>query len=146
MQSKILKIVAIGFLFFLLGIVRVLEDKLFYDPFIQFYKRIHYIKEAPDFNLIKILAHTFLRYSINTLLSLAILFIAFRKKEVVRFSVIFYTTLFTILISMYVITVINFTEELHQILFYIRRFLIQPIFVLILLPAFYYQQKIILKQ
>ena len=146
MQSRMLKIVAIGFLFFLLGVVRVFENELFYDPFILFYKRIHYIKEAPDFYLIKILIHTFFRYSINSLLSIAILFTAFRKKEVLRFSTLFYITLFVVLISFYAITAINFSEELHQIFFYIRRFLIQPIFVLVLLPAFYYQQKITHKQ
>ncbi len=146
MQSKILKIAIIGFLFLLLGIVRVFEDELFYDPFTLFYKQLHYIKEIPNYSLIKILTHTFFRYSINSLISIAILFIAFRKKEIIRFSTIFYITLFIILISIYTITVINFTEELHQIFFYIRRFLIQPIFILVLLPAFYYQQKIIHRQ
>jgi len=146
MQSKILKSIIIGFLFFLLGIVRVFEDDLFYDPFILFYKQLHYIKEVPDFNLIKILTYTLFRYLINSLVSIAILFIAFRKKEVLRFSVIFYTTLFVILISFYTITLLNLSNQLHQIFFYIRRFLIQPIFILVLLPAFYYQQKIIHKQ
>jgi exosortase F-associated protein len=141
-----LKIAIIGFLFLLLGIVRVFEDDLFYDPFILFYKQLHYIKETPNYSLIKILTYTFFRYSINCLISIAILFIAFRKKEVIRFSVIFYITLFIILISIYTITVINLTEESHQIFFYIRRFLIQPIFILILLPAFYYQQNIIHRQ
>lgn len=146
MQSKTLKIVTISFLFFLLGIVRVFEDELFYDPFILFYKRIHYIKEVPGFNLIKTLTYTFFRYSINSLLSIAILFIAFRKKGVLRFSAIFYTILFIILISFYTITILNFSRELHHVFFHIRRFLIQPIFVLVLLPAFYYQQKIIHRQ
>jgi len=146
MQSKTLKTIIIGFLFLLLAIVRVFEDELFYDPLILFYKRLHYTKEVPSYSLIKILTHTFFRYTINSLLSITILFIAFRKKEVLRFSVTFYLTLFVILISLYTITITNLTEGLHQILFYIRRFLIQPIFVLVLLPAFYYQQKIINRQ
>ena len=146
MESKLLKVIIIGFLFFLLGIIRVFENELFYDPFILFYKQLHYIKEIPDFNLIKIVAHTFFRYFINSLLSIVIIFIAFRKKEILRFSVIFYTTFFAILISLYIITLLNLSHQLHQIFFYIRRFLIQPIFILVLLPAFYYQQKIIHKQ
>jgi len=146
MRSKIFKLIIIGVLFLLLGTVRVFENELFYDPFILFYKRLHYIKETPDFNIIKALVHTFFRYSINSLLSISILFIAFRKKEILRFSGILYAALFIILISFYTIIAINFTEELHQVFFYIRRFLIQPIFILVLLPAFYYQQKIIHRQ
>jgi exosortase F-associated protein len=30
----------------------------------------------------------------------------------------------------------------HLALFYVRRFLIQPIFLLLLIPAFYFQKKI----
>jgi len=142
MQSKKLRIITITLLFCLLGIIRVFEKELFYDPFILFYKQLHYIKETPGFDLIKTLAHTFFRYSINSILSIVILFIAFRKKEVLRFSIIFYLSLFVILISFYTITILNFSEELHQTFFYIRRFLIQPIFILVLLPAFYYQHNV----
>jgi exosortase F-associated protein len=35
-----------------------------------------------------------------------------------------------------------FGEQSKMILFYIRRFIIQPIFLLLFIPAFYYQKKV----
>jgi len=142
MSSKTLKILLIGLLFFALGLIRVFENELFYDPLIKFYKQIHFAKSIPNFELSKILLYTFLRYIINTTLSIGILYIAFRKKEVIRFSIAFYSIAFIVLISLYTVVTINLNKELYQILFYTRRFLIQPIFILLLLPAFYYQRSI----
>ena len=146
MIYKPFKTIIIASLFILLGLVRVFEDNLFYDPFIQFYKQLYFTKEVPDFNLGKLIIHAFFRYSLNSIISITILFIAFNKTAVLRFSLIFYAILFITLISCYLAIIMNFSEELHQLFFYIRRFLIQPIFVLVLLPAFYYQQNIIPKQ
>jgi len=139
MNLKILKIFLIGLLFFLLGLIRVFENELFYDPFIKFYKQIHLSKSSPDFEFLKISLHTFLRYLLNTILSIGILYTAFRKKEITRFSIAFYSIAFIVLISIYTLIIMNLNQGLHQIFFYIRRFLIQPIFILLLLPAFYYQ-------
>ena len=141
MNSKTLKITIIGFLFLILVLIRIFEDELFYDPFILFYKKILYSKNIPEINLINIILNTFYRYLINFLISIIILFIAFNNKEVLRFSIIFYTISFIILIGLYLYILSHLTKELYQVFFYIRRFLIQPIFILILLPAFYYQQE-----
>lgn len=138
--TKISKIITIGILFFIFILIRAFENELFYDPFINFYRQIQLVKNIPSFSFPKILMHTFLRYFINTILSIAILYIAFKKKEIILFSTVFYVFAFIILIGSYTITVKNLSEETFQLFFYLRRFLIQPIFVLLLLPAFYYQQ------
>jgi len=140
MQSKLLKAIIVGFLFILLGLVRVFENDLFYDPFIKFYKQLYFTQEVPNFNLTKLITHTLFRYLLNSIISITILYIAFNKKDILRFSTIFYSIIFLLLISCYTITITNFSEELYLIFFYIRRFLIQPIFILLLLPAFYYQR------
>jgi len=142
MNSKISKGLIIGLLFFALGLIRVFENDLFYDPFIKFYKEIHLAKSIPYFYFPKILLHSLFRYCTNTILSIMILYITFRKKEIIRFSIAFYSIAFIVLISLYTVIIINLNEQLYQILFYIRRFLIQPIFILLLLPAFYYQHTI----
>lgn len=142
MNSKISKSLVIALLFFAIGLIRVFENELFYDPFIKFYKEIHLMKSSPDFDFPKILLHSFFRYFLNTILSIGILYIAFRKKEIIRFSIVFYSIAFIVLISLYTVVIINLNEQLYQVLFYIRRFLIQPIFILLLLPAFYYQRTI----
>jgi exosortase F-associated protein len=53
-----------------------------------------------------------------------------------------YLLFFIILISLFFIVLFFFGETNKMTLFYIRRFLIQPIFLLLFLPAFYYQKKI----
>ncbi len=128
--------------FCILGLIRVFESKIFYDPFTAYYKTNYFEKETPNYELLAIITNTFVRYLINSIISIFILFIAFRKKEIIRFSILFYSILFIILISIYTITLLNFSDDLKQVFFYIRRFLIQPIFILILLPAFYYQNSI----
>lgn len=142
MNSRISKSLIIGLLFCVLGLIRVFENELFYDPFIKFYKQIHLMNSTPDLDFSKILLNSFLRYFLNTMLSIGILYVAFRKKGIIRFSVFFYSIAFIALISIYTIIITNLNEQLYQILFYIRRFLIQPIFILLLLPAFYYQHTI----
>ncbi len=132
----------IAFSFFLLVLIRVFETKLFYDPFIQFYKTIYFSSKIPDYSFTKIVLFTFLRYLLNSIISIFILFISFKKREITRFSVVFYSLAFIVLIFFYSIVLLNFSYELKQVFFYIRRFLIQPIFILILLPAFYYQNYI----
>ena len=47
---------------------------------------------------------------------------------------------FVILITVFVILIKNNFESGYLLPFYIRRFIIHPLFLLILLPAFYYQK------
>lgn len=140
MLSKPLKILIIGVLFIALALVRVFESKLFYDPYILFYKSHYSVDALKNLNFNLLLLNTFLRYLLNTILSIAILYIAFNKKDIIRFSTLFYSCSFIVLIIAYTIIANLLTEDTYQLFFYIRRFLIQPIFILLLLPAFYYQR------
>ena len=141
-MPKTVKIILILSLFIILGSVRFFENSLFYDPFIVFFKTQYSSKESPDIYLIEIIANTLFRYSINMIISLTILYLSFKSKEIIRFSLFFYSLAFILLIILYTIILTILTKETYQLFFYIRRFLIQPIFILLLLPAFYYQQKI----
>jgi exosortase F-associated protein len=51
-----------------------------------------------------------------------------------------YVFFFLILISSFFVIMYYYGEHNKFILFYIRRFLIQPIFVLLFVPAFFYQK------
>ena len=135
-----LKIIQLILLVGLLVLIRAFENNLFYDPFLSYFKeeKISIYPEIASFNLFLSL---FLRYFINTIISLAILYVIFKDFNLVKFSSILYTLFFVVLIiSFYVI--LNFFDESHKtILFYIRRFIIQPIFILLFIPAFYFQKK-----
>ena len=119
-------------LFFVLVLVRAFEQQLFYDPFIEYFKNDYLYDPIPLFSGSKLLMSLIFRYGLNTFVSLVIIFVAFQNKSFVIFSIKFYVIAFIILKG----------ELAHGYLFafYIRRFIIHPLFVLLLLPAFYYKQ------
>ena len=121
----------------LLGLilVRAFEDNLFYDPFLSFFKTDYQNKPLPDLNCYLLFGNLLLRYALNTFFSLIIIRLLFNERNLMLF------------IFLFVILVIVFFGLLHfsdqpdyLILFYIRRFLIQPLFLVLFIPAFYYQQ------
>ncbi|MGB1268169.1 MAG: exosortase F system-associated membrane protein [Flavobacteriaceae bacterium] len=140
MKRNFLRLLIISFLFLALVMIRVFENKLFYDPFIIFYKSHNSLDVLTHLNYSKLIANTFFRYLLNTLISIAILYFSFKKKEIIKFSTVFYCIGFIILITAYTLIVTSLSKDTYQLFFYIRRFLIQPIFILLLLPAFYYQR------
>ncbi len=139
-MSRGLKIflVIVGLL--LLVLVRFFEESLFYDPLLNFFKTNHTTQPLPDFEISKLLWNTLLRYLINGVISIGILWVVFQKKGVIRFSVLLYGILFLILITLFFI-LLNISEAgQHISIFYVRRFLIQPLILLLLVPAFYLHQ------
>lgn len=142
MQKWINTIAIIG-LFVVLAGIRFFETTLFYDPLLAFFRSEYHYAQLPEMQLSKLLLHTGLRFWLNTAVSLLILWLAFKDKNVLKFSVGFYFVLFIALISWMAFLVYNLSETSNfQLLFYVRRFLIQPIVVLLLLPAFYYQKNV----
>ncbi|KAB8154332.1 exosortase F system-associated protein [Kordia sp. TARA_039_SRF] len=141
-MKKIWKYIVIGFLFGLLVLIRAFEYQLFYDPFLNFFKYDYFQGTIPAYETWQLfLSHVF-RYGLNTLVSLTIIYVAFENKGVVKFSLGLYLVAFIILSSLYFYLIKHDLAEDYLLTFYVRRFLIQPLFVLILLPAFYYQRKI----
>lgn len=144
MKRKVYKnltsIILIGLVFILLIAVRFYES-YFYDPLQTYFKSDYLHESMPDLHTGKLLFHTFIRYFINTILSLLIIWIAFRKKSFLSFSIYFYSIAFVILLTAFWLSLLTNYDGSYLFGFYVRRFLIQPIFVLLLLPAFYYQLK-----
>jgi exosortase F-associated protein len=141
-MNRLLKITGIVLLFGLLILVRLFEADLFYDPLLVFFKQDYLYGKVPEVEFGKLMLHTAYRFWMNTLISLAILYVAFRDKDVIKFSLILYVLAFFLLFSWMSWLVTNASPESnYNILFYVRRFLIQPLFVLLLLPAFYYHRQ-----
>ncbi len=144
MQKKIRKEKIRVVLLFLsvLGLVfvRAFENRLFYDPFLQFFKYDYQNKPLPHFDAMKLFFGLFLRYVLNMVLSLAIIYLLFKQVSLVKFSAFLLLVLFIVLLILF-FGVLYFSEKPdYLILFYVRRFLIQPLFLVLFIPAFYYQQ------
>jgi exosortase F-associated protein len=125
----------------LLVLVRAYEDNLFYDPFLNYFKAGYYNLPLPEIDNFQLFFGLFLRYFLNTALSLAIIYVLFKDIEAVKFASILYLAFFIILVVAFFFVFSFFGETNKMALFYIRRFLIQPIFLLLFLPAFYYQKQ-----
>lgn len=134
------RILIILVLFFCLVLVRAFAGQLFYDPFIEYFKNDYLHKPIPAFSGSKLLADLLFRYSLNSVISLAIIYFAFQNIDYLKFSIKFYILAFVVLIVTFFIILKGELAHGYLFAFYIRRFIIHPLFVLLLLPAFYYKQ------
>lgn len=124
-----------------LVLIRAYEDVLFYDPFLKYFKTDYYNLPLPEIKNVSLFFGLFFRYFLNTVISLAIIYVLFKDIEAVKFASILYLVFFIILVVTFFFVFSFFGETNKMALFYIRRFLIQPIFLLLFLPAFYYQKQ-----
>ncbi len=139
-MSKLFKYILLLVLFGLLVLIRVFENELFYDPYLVFFQNDYLYIDSPRREVLKLVSFTTLRYILNGIISLAILYVFFKDKNIVKFSAIIYVLAFLVLLAIYLFFVINPKQEQYYMFFNVRRFLIQPIILLLLLPAFYYHR------
>ena len=140
LNNKVL-IIQLLFLVLLLALVRTFENQLFYDPFLDFFKQDFTNLSLPIVDSLSLFLALLFRYTLNTFLSLGIIYILFKDVAMMKFSLVLYCFFFIIFVVAF-FYIIYFTNENHNwILFYVRRFLIQPIFLLLFVAGFYYQKQ-----
>ena len=132
------KYILLFVLFLLLVLIRVFENELFYDPYLLFFKSDYLHMDFPRREILKLALFTSLRYLLNSVISLGILYLFFKDKSIIKFSAYVYLLAFVVLLVIFLYFVINPRQEDYYLFFNFRRFLIQPLFLLLLLPAFYY--------
>lgn len=140
MYKKLSNILIAGFLFLILVAIRYFEH-YFYDPLQTYFEYDYLHAKLPEINTAKLFFHIFLRYLLNAIISIGIIWVAFRKKNYVNFSSYFFLFAFIVLIIAFWFTLQTRFENYYLFGFYVRRFLIHPVFIIVLLPAFYYQHK-----
>ena len=133
----IFKVALIGALVGLLVLIRMFEYRFFYDPFMYFFEQA--FRDGTQLEIPgEYYFNVFLRFVLNTLISLLILFITFQSKGMVKFAVLIYVGFFTVLFPLFIYLMHHVQPEDYLAAFYVRRFLVHPVLILILLPAFYY--------
>ncbi len=133
------RILLILTLIFGLASIRAYENYLFYDPFLEYFKSNYQNKRLPVIDSFNLFLGLFIRYFLNSALSILIIYLVFKDLEMIKFASIVYIIFFIILILAFYLMLIYFGNN-KMSLFYIRRFLIQPIFLLLFLPGFYFQK------
>ena len=135
------KIIAITILVFVLVTIRAFEDWLFYDPFALYFKNDYLSLGFPKFDMLSLFLSMGLRFALNSVLSLGIIYCLFKDWALTKFASVLYAFFFVVLITAFFVLVL-FTDQYNNfIVFYVRRFLIQPIFLLLFIPAILYQKR-----
>tara|TARA_R110002049_G_scaffold138203_1_gene298198 strand:+ start:1196 stop:1624 length:429 start_codon:yes stop_codon:yes gene_type:complete len=137
-MNKIVTYLLVGILALFLVLIRAFEVDLFYDPYLTFFKNDYLYIDSPRREVAKLVLFTTLRFVLNTSISLGILYLIFKDKSIIKFSVLIYAVAYVLLLILFLYFVINPKQEDYYLFFNIRRFLIQPIGLILLLPAFYY--------
>ncbi|MAW97194.1 MULTISPECIES: exosortase F system-associated protein [unclassified Leeuwenhoekiella] len=121
--------------------IRIFENELFYDPLILFFKSAYLYETAlPKLDFLKLIIHAMIRFWLNAAISIIFILLLFRNRENFKILLLIYAVVFVVLLTAFILVLKNYSIDLNLLLFYIRRFLIQPMLLLILIPAFYYQR------
>lgn len=136
-MKGVVKIIIILGLVGVLAMIRIYEYTYFYDPFMYFFERAYRSGETIDYTF-EMFFNVFLRFSLNTIVSLLILWVAFRSWGIIKFSCLVFAAFFIILFPLFIYLMEHVQPQEYLAAFYVRRFLAHPLLVLILLPAFYY--------
>lgn len=120
--------------------IRIFENHLFYDPLNLFFKQ-QQSKVLPHYDTMRLFLGIAFRYLLNGLVSLAILWVAFKDRQVIQLSALLYLVFFVIIAAALFIA-LKSNEPNLLLVFYLRRFLIHPLLILLFLPAFYYQKHV----
>ena len=128
-------------LVFVLVCVRAFEDVLFYDPFYVYFKNDYLNQAFPKFDAMQLFFAMTFRYFINSMVSLGIIYALFSDFQLTKFAGVLYA-IFYVVLMLALFSLLEFSDNGNNfLLFYIRRFLIQPLFLVLFVPAFYYQER-----
>jgi exosortase F-associated protein len=139
-MNRYLKIILLLLFISLLFLIRAFSAELFYDPLIEYFKNDYLYTKMPQINIWHLVIDMLYRYLLNSLTTLAIIWLLFNKTDYLKFTGFFLMAAFVVLIVVFALLLRNQFETGYLLPFYIRRFIIHPLFLLILLPAFYFQK------
>jgi exosortase F-associated protein len=139
-NNKIKTVLTVLLILLLIG-VRAFEEVLFYDPFSRYFKGDYLNLDFPEFNVLLLFLSLSFRYFLNAIFSLGIIYLIFNDIALLKFITVLYVAFYLILILLFFSVLFFFDEQSNFILFYIRRLLIQPLFLLLFIPALMFQKK-----
>ena len=122
--------------------VRFLEDKIFYDPFLEFFKADYKVAQVPDFIWGKLMLSHFFRFALNLIFSAIVVHFMFLNKKWTLQAVFLMAVAFLFFFPIYLWCLYSKMEIGYLFTFSVRRFVIQPIILLLIIPIFYYRKKL----
>lgn len=131
-------------IFGLIG-VRMVEESLFYDPFLSYFHAADKNAQFPDFEWAKLILNYLFRFSLNLTLSALVVHFIFKNKEWTVQAIVLMLLVFAITFPIYLYCIYTRFEIGYLFSFYMRRFVIQPLILLLIIPLFYYRKQLLKK-
>ena len=122
--------------------VRMLEDQLFYDPFQAFFHLANKHAEFPDFKWTPLIMNYLFRFGLNLVLSAAVVYFIFKNKQWTLQAIVLMLIVFAITFPLYLYCIHTQFDIGYLFSFYMRRFVIQPLILLLIIPLFYYRKHV----
>ena len=120
--------------------VRMLEGEIFYDPFLQYFHEADKHAVVPDFEWLKLIVNYIFRFILNLIFSAVAIYFIFKNKEWTVQAVVLMVIVFSITLPIYLYCIQTQFEIGYLFSFYMRRFVIQPLILLLIVPLFYYRK------
>lgn len=125
--------------------VRMLEDQIFYDPFLIFFHEGNKDISFPEFEWGKLIISHIFRYILNLFFSCIIIHFLFKNKDWTVQGTVLISIIFAITFPIYLYCIYDRFDIGYLFSFYMRRFVIQPLILLLIVPLFYYRKQMILR-
>ena len=122
--------------------VRMVENQIFYDPFLDYFHTANKNAVFPNFEWIKLILSHLFRFVLNLTFAALIIYGFFKRKDWTVQGIVLMLIVFAITFPLYLYAVSTKFEIGYLFSFYMRRFVIQPLIVLLIIPMFYYRQSI----
>jgi len=119
--------------------VYILQRVLFYDPFLDF-TYDHVNNNYPEFSTGKYIMSKLFRFVLNDGFAIAIIYGVFGPGKYVKFAAVIFLVGLVILLPIYLILVLNFFHETYSYLNHLHRLVLNPVLMMLLIPAFYAQK------
>ncbi|MCD9618750.1 exosortase F system-associated membrane protein [Chryseobacterium gleum] len=126
--------------------VRILEGIIFYDPFLDYFHEANKNIDFPAFEWGKLIAGHVFRFILNLFFSCLIIYGLFKNKGWTIQGAIMMTVVFAITLPIYLYCIHDRFEVGYLFSFYMRRFVIQPLIILLIVPMFYYRKQMVSKE
>lgn len=126
----------------LLILWRMLHQWVLYDPLIAYYQGAITPQQFPQVQPIGLMCSWGLLYYLNSMTSLALLYVWFRESRSIKFLGLCYALMGLVLLVGTLFMVQFFGSKYPMLIFQLRRFLIYPILLLVFFPALYYQKQL----
>ena len=122
--------------------VRFLRAEYFYDPLESFFRSDFKNQlQFPLLDFLELLKSYSFTYFLNSFLSIIIIYRYFPKKDILKFLVVLFGLFYVALLVIFILSFV-FVSDDFLVFYYIRRFVLNPLLLILILPAYFYNSYI----